>query len=109
MADLIRATEREYRKLGRLTVEAEFGPYTELLGDGASFESVRVDTGGRASRSAEAVGANASTVGSDVEFLEGQDNPSSADGQKSIAHELADVVQREAGPQQDDHDDEVPS
>ena len=33
MADLIRGTEREYRKLGRLTVEAEFGPYTDLLGD----------------------------------------------------------------------------
>jgi ATPase family associated with various cellular activities (AAA) len=31
MADLIRATEREYRKLGRLTVEAEFGRYFELL------------------------------------------------------------------------------
>jgi hypothetical protein len=27
MADLIRGTEREYRKLGRLTVEDEFGPY----------------------------------------------------------------------------------
>ncbi len=32
MADVIRATEREYRKLGRLTVEAEFGPYLELIG-----------------------------------------------------------------------------
>ena len=31
MADLIRATEREYRKLGRLTVEAEFGPYHALI------------------------------------------------------------------------------
>jgi hypothetical protein len=31
MADLIRGTEREYRKLGRLTVEAEFGPYMHLL------------------------------------------------------------------------------
>jgi ATP-dependent 26S proteasome regulatory subunit len=30
MADLIRATDREYRKLGRLTVEAEFGPYLAL-------------------------------------------------------------------------------
>jgi ATPase family associated with various cellular activities (AAA) len=30
MADLVRATEREYRKLGRLTVEAEFGPYLAL-------------------------------------------------------------------------------
>ena len=32
MAHVIRATEREYRKLGRLTLEAEFGPYTPLLG-----------------------------------------------------------------------------
>ena len=31
MADLIHATEREYRKLGRLTVESEFGPYAGLL------------------------------------------------------------------------------
>ena len=30
MADLVRATEREYRKLGRLLVEAEFGEYLEL-------------------------------------------------------------------------------
>ena len=30
MADLIRATEREYRKLGRLTLEAEFGQYLDL-------------------------------------------------------------------------------
>ena len=31
MADLIRATEREYRKLGRLCVESEFGPYSHLV------------------------------------------------------------------------------
>jgi SpoVK/Ycf46/Vps4 family AAA+-type ATPase len=31
MADLIRGTEREYRKLGRLTVEAEFGPYHPIV------------------------------------------------------------------------------
>ncbi|HLX34133.1 MAG TPA: ATP-binding protein [Candidatus Limnocylindrales bacterium] len=31
MADLIRGMELEYRKLGRLTVEAEFGEYFELL------------------------------------------------------------------------------
>ena len=31
MADLIRGTDREYRKLGRLTLESEFGPYLELL------------------------------------------------------------------------------
>jgi ATPase family associated with various cellular activities (AAA) len=31
MTDLIRATDREYRKLGRLTVEAEFGDYYDLV------------------------------------------------------------------------------
>ncbi|HEY6057817.1 MAG TPA: ATP-binding protein, partial [Candidatus Limnocylindrales bacterium] len=31
MLDLVRETEREYRKLGRLIVEAEFGPYFRLL------------------------------------------------------------------------------
>jgi SpoVK/Ycf46/Vps4 family AAA+-type ATPase len=30
MTDLFRATEREYQKLGRLTVEAEFGRYMNL-------------------------------------------------------------------------------
>jgi hypothetical protein len=31
MVDLIRATAREYRKLGRLCVEAEFGPYYTMV------------------------------------------------------------------------------
>ena len=31
MADLIRATQREYLKMGRLCVESEFGPYYHLL------------------------------------------------------------------------------
>jgi ATPase family associated with various cellular activities (AAA) len=31
MADIIRATEREYRKLGHLVLENEFGPYYELV------------------------------------------------------------------------------
>jgi SpoVK/Ycf46/Vps4 family AAA+-type ATPase len=31
MADLVRATEREYQKLGHLCLEAEFGPYYKLL------------------------------------------------------------------------------
>jgi hypothetical protein len=33
MADLIRATHREYIKMGLLTVESEFGPYYQLLSD----------------------------------------------------------------------------
>jgi SpoVK/Ycf46/Vps4 family AAA+-type ATPase len=32
MADIVRGAEREYAKLGRLTVEAEFGPYLPLVG-----------------------------------------------------------------------------
>ena len=32
MADIVRGAEREYAKLGRLTVEAEFGPYLALVG-----------------------------------------------------------------------------
>ena len=32
MADIVRGAEREYAKLGRLTVEAEFGPYLGQLG-----------------------------------------------------------------------------
>jgi hypothetical protein len=35
MAGLIRATQREYLKMGLLTVESEFGPYYDLLGDPA--------------------------------------------------------------------------
>ena len=31
MVDLIRSTERAYRKLGRLSLEAEFGRYFELV------------------------------------------------------------------------------
>jgi hypothetical protein len=31
MADLVLATQREYRKLGRLCLESEFGPYFHLL------------------------------------------------------------------------------
>jgi hypothetical protein len=65
---------------------------------GASFDDVRVHTGGQASRSAESVGANAYTVGSDVVFKDGQYDPGSADGRKTLAHELAHVVQQSSGP-----------
>jgi hypothetical protein len=32
MGDLVRATQREYLKLGRMVVESEFGPYYHYLG-----------------------------------------------------------------------------
>ncbi len=65
---------------------------------GASFEGVRVHTDERASKSAESVGANAYTVGTDVVFRAGQYDPGSAAGQRTIAHELAHVVQQQQGP-----------
>jgi hypothetical protein len=73
----------------RSTMESAFG---------ASFGDVRVHTDDKASRSAEAVGANAYTVGSDVVFRSGQYDPGSPAGQKTIAHELTHVVQQSKGP-----------
>jgi SpoVK/Ycf46/Vps4 family AAA+-type ATPase len=40
MADLIRGTEREYHKLGRLCLEDEFGPYFPMLGSRTREETV---------------------------------------------------------------------
>jgi len=73
----------------RSTMESAFG---------TSFGDVRVHTDERASRSAESVGANAYTVGSDVVFRAGQFDPGTASGQRTIAHELAHVVQQSQGP-----------
>jgi Domain of unknown function (DUF4157) len=65
---------------------------------GQSFEGVRVHTDDQASKSAESVGANAYTVGSDVVFKSGQYDPGSSAGQRTIAHELSHVVQQSRGP-----------
>jgi hypothetical protein len=65
---------------------------------GTSFDNVRVHTDDQASRSAESVGAQAYTVGSDVVFRSGQYSPGTATGQRTIAHELAHVVQQSQGP-----------
>ena len=73
----------------RSTMESAFG---------TSFEGVRVHTDERASKSAESVGANAYTVGSDVVFRSGQFNPATPTGQRTLAHELAHVVQQSQGP-----------
>ena len=73
----------------RSTMESAFG---------TSFGDVRVHTDDKASGSAEAVGANAYTVGSDMVFKKGQYDPGSSQGQKTIAHELSHVVQQSKGP-----------
>ena len=65
---------------------------------GQDFGAVRVHTDARASASAESVGANAYTVGHDIVFRSGQYDPASTTGQRTLAHELAHVVQQRAGP-----------
>ena len=65
---------------------------------GQDFGDVRVHTDPKASASAEAVGANAYTVGSDVVFRSGHFDASSPTGQRTIAHELSHVVQQRSGP-----------
>jgi hypothetical protein len=65
---------------------------------GADFGDVRVHTDSSASSSAESVGANAYTVGSDIAFRSGHFDTGSATGQRTLAHELAHVVQQRSGP-----------
>ena len=73
----------------RATMESAFG---------TSFDDVRVHTDDKASKSAEAVGANAYTVGSDMVFRSGHYEPGSQAGQRAIAHELSHVIQQSQGP-----------
>lgn len=65
---------------------------------GQDFSDVRVHTDTKASQSAESVGANAYTVGSDIVFRSGHFDTSSPTGQRTIAHELSHVVQQRSGP-----------
>lgn len=64
---------------------------------GHDFSQVRVHTDARASETAEALGAEAYTVGEDIVFGEGQYDPGSRDGERLIAHELTHVVQQAQG------------
>lgn len=63
---------------------------------GADFEGVRLHTGAAAADSAQSVQAKAYTVGEDVVLGSGVD-PSSAAGEKTLAHELTHVLQQRAG------------
>lgn len=65
---------------------------------GADFSSVRVHTGSEADASAKQLGAHAYTVGDDIVFASGRYEPGSESGQRTLAHELAHVVQQRSGP-----------
>lgn len=64
---------------------------------GADLSKVRVHSGGASERAAEAVGAKAYAVGNDIHFGTGNYNPSSADGERLLAHEVAHTVQQQGG------------
>lgn len=61
---------------------------------GTSFDKVRVHTD---KQTASAINANAYTSGNDIVFNEGRFDPSSAKGQRLLAHELAHVMQQRRG------------
>lgn len=73
----------------RSTMESKFGQ---------DFSDVRIHTDAKASQSAEAVGANAYTVGNEMVFRSGHFDSSSPTGQRTLAHELSHVVQQRSGP-----------
>jgi Domain of unknown function (DUF4157) len=65
---------------------------------GHDFGDVRVHNDGQAHDSAVAVNAHAYTVGSNIVFQRDRYDPSSTDGQVTLAHELTHVVQQRNGP-----------
>ena len=83
--DVLRAPGRPLEPSVRGPMEARFGH---------DFSRVRVHTDSRAAESAQAVGAAAYTVGSDVVFGGGRYGPGSTGGADLLAHELGHVVQQ---------------
>lgn len=68
---------------------------------GRDFGAVRTYSGIPAAKSAEAFGAKAYTIGSNIVFADGHYAPGTAVGQRLIAHELAHVVQQAGGSARD--------
>jgi len=64
---------------------------------GDSFGDVQVHTGAQAASACEDINAKAFTVGNHIAFNRGEYDPSSAEGQHVIAHELAHVRQQTGG------------
>jgi hypothetical protein len=64
---------------------------------GGDFDGVRLHTDQRAGESAEAVAAQAYTVGRHIVFAAGRFDPASAEGRRLLAHELAHAAGQPAG------------
>jgi hypothetical protein len=65
---------------------------------GADFGGVRLHTDSGAANAADAVSANAFTVGGDIYFARGRYQPDTDAGQRLLAHELTHVVQGGSEP-----------
>ena len=83
--DALAAPGRPLDARTRRSMEARFG---------YDFSSVRVHDDARAAATAAEIDAAAFTVGDDVVFASGRFDPSGAEGQRLLAHELAHVVQQ---------------
>jgi len=68
---------------------------------GHDFSRVRVHADAKAQMSAQAVNANAYTVGNDIVFASGRYLPGLVEGRRLLAHELTHVVQQRRGIQED--------
>lgn len=78
-------------------LDAETRTYMESR-FGHDFGDVRIHTGGQASASAGAVGAQAYTVGNHIVFAAGQYLPHTETGRQLLAHELTHTLQQRAMP-----------
>jgi hypothetical protein len=65
---------------------------------GNSVGSARVHTGPLSQQAADALDANAFTIGSDIHFGPGQFQPGTPHGDHLLAHELTHTVQQQFGP-----------
>jgi uncharacterized protein DUF4157 len=63
---------------------------------GHDFSQVRVHADAQAAKSAEALHADAYTVGRDIVFANGKYSPETSEGRKLLAHELTHVAQQPA-------------
>jgi len=65
---------------------------------GRDFSAVRIHTGPRGAKAADALNARAFTYGEHVSFASGEYHPGTESGRRLLAHELAHVAQQGAAP-----------
>jgi hypothetical protein len=97
-----RRDDAQEREADAVAARAGAGPATAAPagpGAGHDFANVRIHTDSRAVASAEAIGADAYTVGQHIVFAPGRYRPESAEGRGLLAHELAHTVQQAGRPE----------